>query len=262
MRQANSILIVDDDPLWRDLLFGMLHIHCESVQKADDTECLAEVARRRYDLVTLDITMPHSSGKELFEAIEMMNLGCHYVVVTHLDSNDQRVKYFRHRGIPVILKEKLLENRGILAAQISDLRFFEPKELKALVVDDDHKNQKTYSSCLAELGICDVHFADGVTDAKRLLAKHSFDIFLIDLLFRDKHGELHPGGREVLACLGEHPVERRSLVVLTTSYPEAASELKGVSDHVVDARFETSGGVDELRKLLESAVSRWRVLDA
>lgn len=264
MRHAESILIVDDDSEWREILSEIIKDKYECVRSTDDMECLAEVGRRPYDLITLDISMPHLNGTQLFEKIEAMNLGCHFLVVTQLEPDDSQVEYFRLRDIPVISKDELVDNTEMLAAQISRLRFMEPKELKALIVDDDYENRMIYTSCLTEVGICDIVSVGSIGEAHNILEDHFFDVLVIDLFLRDSQGDLHPAGRDLLASLSESPAERRSFIVLITTHLDASAELDKVPKEMTDARIEIEidGEISELKRSLEPAVTRWRISNA
>ncbi|MCF3934826.1 response regulator [Acuticoccus sp. M5D2P5] len=65
MRQP-CIMIVDDDPKVRSLLRRSLEQDGFDVDEAaDEEELLARMARRRYDLITLDLNLPGTDGFEI-----------------------------------------------------------------------------------------------------------------------------------------------------------------------------------------------------
>jgi two-component system OmpR family response regulator len=60
-----TVLVVDDDPHIRDLLtFALQKAGLATREAADGEAALAEIARRRPDLVVLDINMPRMDGIE------------------------------------------------------------------------------------------------------------------------------------------------------------------------------------------------------
>ncbi len=64
------ILIVDDEPVNLQVLVNMLSIQKYAVTRAlSGAEALAALDRQTYDLVLLDVMMPHMSGYEVCEAI-------------------------------------------------------------------------------------------------------------------------------------------------------------------------------------------------
>src|SRR5688500_19049175 len=69
MGQAKRILVVDDDPINRELLMGMLEAlghECETA--ADGLEALAKL-QLEIDLVLLDVMMPGIDGYEVASRI-------------------------------------------------------------------------------------------------------------------------------------------------------------------------------------------------
>ncbi len=68
--RSKHILVVDDEPLIRDLLVTYLGKQSFTVDQAQDgEEAWRMVESTRYDCVLLDLKMPGMSGQELFELI-------------------------------------------------------------------------------------------------------------------------------------------------------------------------------------------------
>lgn len=68
-----KILIVDDEPDQRTVIFHSLRAAGHSVVEASDgEEALKKLKRSRFDLVLLDIMMPRMSGYEVLEKIRAM----------------------------------------------------------------------------------------------------------------------------------------------------------------------------------------------
>jgi len=73
--KRRRILIVDDEPLIRQSLGGVLEDEGYSVKAAESgEECLAELGRNAYDLVLLDIWLPGMDGLDALARIEEMPL--------------------------------------------------------------------------------------------------------------------------------------------------------------------------------------------
>lgn len=69
--KANAVLVVDDEPMIRNLLARHLRSGGFSVDTAENGEqAWQNVQSRSYDCVIVDLKMPGMSGKELYEAIE------------------------------------------------------------------------------------------------------------------------------------------------------------------------------------------------
>ena len=59
------ILVVDDEPLNRELLTDMLSGKYEVMTAVDGHACLDSVSARKPDLIVMDVTMPGLSGLEV-----------------------------------------------------------------------------------------------------------------------------------------------------------------------------------------------------
>jgi len=61
------ILIVDDDPAFREALHLMLDDDYEVIDASDGVEALTVLASRKIDLMLLDLLMVHGDGFEVLE---------------------------------------------------------------------------------------------------------------------------------------------------------------------------------------------------
>lgn len=69
---APRILIIDDDPLWREMLIHYLKPAGYDVSvAASGTEGLRQVILDRPDLIICDIGMPHGNGYEVVDYIRL-----------------------------------------------------------------------------------------------------------------------------------------------------------------------------------------------
>ncbi|MGA2245965.1 MAG: response regulator [Verrucomicrobiota bacterium] len=73
MKQGVHILVVDDEPIIRKSISMLLEHDGHQVWQADDGEAaLAEMAKRRFDLVITDFSMPGMHGDELVARIRQL----------------------------------------------------------------------------------------------------------------------------------------------------------------------------------------------
>jgi DNA-binding NtrC family response regulator len=87
------VLIVDDDAGLRLALRDRFeHWGCQVTLAADGQEALAACARRQFDLVLLDLTMPGLSGMEVLQRLRQEEYGADIVVLTAHGSVDNAVK--------------------------------------------------------------------------------------------------------------------------------------------------------------------------
>jgi two-component system, response regulator, stage 0 sporulation protein A len=71
-----TILVVEDDDAIRNLLVEYLHEHgtlqVDSVR--DGVEALHRLSSRHYDVVVLDLIMPHMSGIDVLDSLQILSL--------------------------------------------------------------------------------------------------------------------------------------------------------------------------------------------
>src|ERR671937_69752 len=86
---ADSVLIVDDHPLTREALGGLLAQHGFSVvgQAAGGEEAIDLARRLQPQLVLLDLSMPGLSGLEALPRLREAAAGCEVVVLLLLDEH-------------------------------------------------------------------------------------------------------------------------------------------------------------------------------
>jgi len=80
---SGVVLVVDDDPRVREVLEDVISAHgCRVVAVGSGEEALAEVARRHYDLIFLDLVLPGISGVEALAAIKEKDKKAVVAIVT------------------------------------------------------------------------------------------------------------------------------------------------------------------------------------
>ena len=91
--QASSILVVDDDEPIRDAVERGLALHGYAVAGAPDAEtATAMIARRRPDLLVLDIGLPGISGIELCRRLRDVDVDVPILVLSARDQVGDRVE--------------------------------------------------------------------------------------------------------------------------------------------------------------------------
>jgi CheY-like chemotaxis protein len=83
MKNGVSILIVDDEPLLRDVLTQILTREGFQVEAAvDGDEALEKMAREKFPLVVSDIQMPRMNGLELLKTVKKDYPGTAVIMMT------------------------------------------------------------------------------------------------------------------------------------------------------------------------------------
>jgi CheY-like chemotaxis protein len=84
-----KILVVDDEPGIRELLFDILNfLGFQSIVAANGVEALETLARDKVDLIISDIRMPQMNGIELLKAAKKQNPKIPFILVSGYKLND------------------------------------------------------------------------------------------------------------------------------------------------------------------------------
>lgn len=97
------VLVVDDDPMQREILGTLLHsegYEVRAVERAADA--MAEVSWA--DVVLLDVMMPEVSGFEALAWIKQQNPELPIIMLTALDEVDQRVRGLEEGALDYVAK--------------------------------------------------------------------------------------------------------------------------------------------------------------
>ncbi|MFO0775497.1 MAG: response regulator [Nitrospiraceae bacterium] len=115
---TDSILVVDDEFLVRDLLVRFLSMRGYRAQGAASGEAaLAAVQRQQPDLILLDLTMPEMSGVEVLRALRANDFPGGVIVLT--GSHDQSVLYESWElGVQEVLFKPVDLDRLLTAVQL------------------------------------------------------------------------------------------------------------------------------------------------
>jgi len=83
------LLIVDDDPLLRQVLRILLNDHYETISAKDGLETIAIVRSRAVDLVLMDINMPGTDGIKTLEMIKAIDDGIGVIMISASDDAEK-----------------------------------------------------------------------------------------------------------------------------------------------------------------------------
>jgi len=180
--ERGAVLVIDDDPLARDMLSRMLSSEGYEVLTAEDGEAALQLARQRRPLaITLDVLMPKLDG---------------WAVLSMLQSDADL------RDIPVIVISILAERQKGTALGataflqkpvqreqlISTLFARRAKHVtQVLIIEDDPDCQQLLRRMLEEHGSSARCVSNG-REALSLLAQYTPDLILLDLMMPELDG--------------------------------------------------------------------------
>jgi diguanylate cyclase (GGDEF)-like protein len=189
--RTRKILVVDDDPIVRDVLNRFLHkMGCLVEGAATGEEAVAKVRATQFDLILLDLVLPEMSGQEVLESIMEIDPGVPVIIVTAYGSTESAVEFLKNGVIDYMTKPIHFEE---FKFRIN--RALEEIRLKQQAITD-------LKTQLFDHYYFENRLAEELQRAERY--GHSISLLMIDLdnfkAFNDTFG--HPAGDGVLRQVG------------------------------------------------------------
>lgn len=105
MKQKRRILVVDDDTAHRTMLYALIGGWGYEVSEADDgSTAIAEVRKRPYDLVLMDVRMLKVSGTEALRDIKSFNPAVPVIIMTAYSSVESAVSAIKDGAYDYLTK--------------------------------------------------------------------------------------------------------------------------------------------------------------
>lgn len=226
----SHVLIVDDDSPIRILLGAILRRDGYTVTEAGDgVEALALMEHREYDVILLDLMMPHMSGGDLLDRLaEQPGSRRNVIVVTA--ANDRQVRAINHAHVRSVLRKPfdLDELRNAVRAAT---------ERHLLLVEDNEAERYLAQHALEPSGYTITTAADGRA-ALQALENRNYDAVVVDLRLPTV------SGYDVIAHVAGRPGRPPIIVLSALQEPER--------DIVADAFLHKPEGVAHLLPTLRS----------
>ncbi|MBI5143214.1 MAG: response regulator [Nitrospirae bacterium] len=100
-----KVLVVDDDPLVRDLLVQVIGESGYSADDAEDGEtALAKMSGGRYDAVFTDLMMPRMGGMDLLRRLKVINPSVPVIVITGFPSMETGISALKEGATDFVTK--------------------------------------------------------------------------------------------------------------------------------------------------------------
>jgi PAS domain S-box-containing protein len=178
-----TVLVIDDDPAFRDLVTRFLGKEGFRVVTASDGDAGLMQARQLHpDLITLDVTMPGLDGWSLLAAIKADPALADIPVIMLTIADD------RNKGFALGASEYLTKplDRGRLAAILQKYRG-RGRCCSALVAEDDEVTRRVLRETLESEGWDVAEAGDGRAALAAVAARRP-DLILLDLLMPEMDG--------------------------------------------------------------------------
>src|SRR5688572_4349254 len=115
------ILVVDDEPVQRELISGFLKKQSFDVSAADSAERALELFRQDvFDLVLTDQKMANMSGLELLQAVHAINPETPVILITAFGTVETAVAALKQGALDYLTKPVNLEELLYRIRQVSD----------------------------------------------------------------------------------------------------------------------------------------------
>ncbi len=257
----SSILIVDDDPMNRDMLSRRLAREDYTVATAEGGRVALEMmAAERYDLILLDIMMPEMDGYEVLQRIKADERLRHtpVIMLTALSDRESVMRCLKAGADDYLVKPFNMGEAKTRLLRCLETKSFQdppsssgdepPKEIAVLVVDDEELNRDLLARRVKQAGYAPSCAQDGET-ALKLLAAKDFDLVLLDIMM--------PGvdGYEVLSQMKWDERLREIPVIMISALNDSDSMARcfelGADDYVMKP-FNAA----ELRSRLSSCLQQ------
>ncbi|MGB4360214.1 MAG: response regulator, partial [Rhodoferax sp.] len=239
-------LVIEDDDRMAELITAQLHSEGFAVIRAATAEeGLARAAKRRPQLITLDIFLPNMDGWEFMQRLraDPRLAATPVVIITVSDDLDRGLALGARRVLhkPFVREELVAALAGLLDARTGR------ESARVLVVDDNVKAVELVATALEAEGYR-VLRAYGGAEAIDVAKSALPDLMILDLMMPEV------SGFEVARALrASAPTARIPILVLTAKDLSAEDRARlngGVSAILAKANFETGELLAELRRAL------------
>jgi CheY-like chemotaxis protein len=244
--QTPTVLVIDDDPAFRDLVTRLLAKEGFRVVTASDgDEGLMRARQLRPDLITLDVMMPGLDGWSLLAALKAEPALADIPVIMLTISDD------RNKGFALGASEYLTKplDRGRLAAI---LRKYRGRGLccSALVAEDDAVTRRVLRETLEREG-WDVAEAGDGRAALDAAASRRPDLILLDLLMPEMDGF------EFLEELRKEQANRSIPIVVITAKTIAVEDRRRLNGSVERILLKTDFSRGDLLRQVRDLASTY-----
>ncbi len=210
-KKQKNVLIVEDDQVQREHIGRLISDPLVSIESVDTaSKALENLAKKTYDCMIMDLSLPDMSGHELLEKLIQVDSPYSYppvIVYTARDLTREEEERLRQYSKSIIIKgakspERLLSEVTLFLHRVeNELPPEQQKMLKelrsrdktleqknVLMVDDDIRNIFSLTSALEQYGANITPARNGYEALSKLETMGSVDIILMDIMMPEMDG--------------------------------------------------------------------------
>ena len=246
---AGTVLVIDDDPMARDLMTRFLNKEGYRVESASSgEEGLSLASELRPDAITLDVLMPGMDGWAVLEALKADPDLCEIPVIMLTIVDDKNLGYML--GASDYMTKPI--DRGRLVSILNRYRR-DDQTCSVLVVEDDSDTRQLLRRMLEKEGWTVTESENGRAGLDRV-AESRPDLIILDLMMPEMDGF------EFVETLIERQEWRNIPVVVVTAKdisPEDRLRLSGYVEKIVEkGSYSREELLMEVRELMGACVGR------
>lgn len=217
IKQKNNtkVLVVDDEKEVRDFLIRLLSLRGLHVKAVEDGYKAIEIFKQeKFDVVFLDVRMPHLNGVEALRELKKYNPSAKYVMITGYAVNDLLEEAREEGAFTSIRKPFDIDE---IIAVVQDYNFGKAPEeaVDILIVDDEETTLEFFKELLKDR-VYRLVMAKTGNDAIAQAKDKKFDLLLLDIALKDCNGiDLYFKIKQINPGLD---------VIIITGYPEKAKD--------------------------------------
>jgi CheY-like chemotaxis protein len=118
-KTGHSILVVDDDPVFQKIIAKRLHNEGYEVEIASDAvEASMSIGAKQFDVVILDIDMPHPDCLQLMDLLRKKKIPTPVIIISTADNSDIKEKNRQLGAVGYIMKSV---NEDLMMKEIKKL---------------------------------------------------------------------------------------------------------------------------------------------
>jgi PAS domain S-box-containing protein len=246
MDRTLTVLVIDDDPGFRDLVTRFLSKEGFRVVSASDgDEGLMRARQLRPDLITLDVLMPGLDGWSLLAVLKADPALADIPVIMLTIADD------RNKGFALGASEYLTKplDRGRLAAILQKYRG-RGQCCSALVVEDDEATRRVLRETLESEGWDVADAADGRAGLAAFERRRP-DLILLDLLMPEMDGF------EFLEELRKEDVDRSIPIIVITAKTIAVEDRRRLNGSVERILLKNDSSLEDLLRKVRDLASTY-----